>query len=65
MSIWITILLQLLPLLLEWLLKRNTSGAPLRGRDQERLNNVLYYTSRIEAAAVKAGCKKGGVPPEE
>ena len=65
MSAWLIILLQILPLLLEWLEKLLKRKGKLKPREMERLNEVLWYTARVDSAAIKAGCKHGGVNPEE
>ena len=64
MSAWLIILLQILPLLLEWLEKLLKRKGKLKPREIERLNEVLWYTSRISSVAVKAGCEGGGVKPD-
>ena len=62
MNVWLIILLQFLPLLLEWLLKHK---GKLKPSEVKRLNGVLWYTGRIENTAVRLGCQRGGVNPEE
>mgnify|MGYP001593031630 CR=1 FL=1 len=65
MNVWLIILLQILPLLLEWLEKLLKRKGKLKPREMERLNEVLWYTARVDRVAVKAGCQHGGVSPKE
>ena len=63
MAIFITILLQFLPLILKWLLSLLQGGKQLAGGQLERMNRVTWYAAQIADAAPKVGCAVGGTPP--
>ena len=64
MSIWISILLALLPKLLEWLMKLFQSRKRIPASQLEKLNHITYYASQISAVAPKVGCAMGGINPD-
>ena len=65
MSIWITILLAILPRLLEWLYKQFKDRRRIPANQLEKLNHIVYFTAQISAVAPKVGCTVGGVNPDE
>lgn len=65
MSIWISILLALLPKLLEWLMKLFQSRKRIPANQVEKLNHIVYFAAQISAVAPKVGCTVGGVNPDE
>lgn len=64
MAIWISILLAILPKLLEWLFKLFKDRKKIPANQLEKLNHITYYTSQISAIAPKVGCAVGGVNPD-
>ena len=65
MAIWLTILLTLLPKLLEFLLDLLKKKQNVPARYLARMDNVVWYADQIRSTAAKTGCATGGVPPEE
>ena len=63
MSIWISILLTLLPKLLEWLMKLFKDRKRIPANQLEKLNHIVYFTAQISAVAPKVGCTVGGISP--
>ena len=63
MAIWLTILLAILPKLLEWLLNLTSQGKTLTEAQAEKVNHALYLFRQIEPAAVQAGATPGGKAP--
>ncbi len=65
MSIWLTILLTLLPKLLEYLLDLLKKKQNVPSRYLKSVNNVVWYADQIRSTALKTGCTAGGTPPSE
>ena len=63
MSIWITILMSVLPAVLKWVIDLIASGKRLSISDAKKLNNALWYMDRLNMYAPKIGCMMGGVTP--
>ena len=63
MGIWITILLALLPKLLEWLLSLLGQGRQVPARLVGDLERITWYTNKINDAAPKVGLSPGGKAP--
>lgn len=64
MSIVITLLLSLLPQLLEWIFSLFGKGKMLSGRQLDQVNRITWYADQIRQNAPKVGCAVGGVKPE-
>ena len=63
MSIWISILLAILPKIIEFLMDWFSKGKTLNAAQAEKLNHAIYQFHQIEDTAVKMGCTAGGVQP--
>ena len=63
MSIWITLLLTLLPKVLEWIATLIAKGAKATGRQLEQLNQLTWFAGQIAEQAPAAGATAGGTPP--
>lgn len=61
MSIWISILLAILPRILDFLLKWFAKDGKFSLAQAEQLNYAIADFHEIEGVAVKMGCKQGGV----
>lgn len=63
-TIIISVLLQFLPKILEWLKELFSSGKKLSEIQVARINKVIWYCNEIREAGVKVGAKAEGTPPE-
>jgi hypothetical protein len=59
--VWISILLSILPPLLNWLLSLVKKGEQLSGLRLERMNSVALLCQQVHNASLKSGCTHGAV----
>jgi hypothetical protein len=63
MSIWITVLLALLPMVLRWIIELLARGGKLTAPQANKINQLIWYGNQIREEGVKAGCKPEGTAP--
>ena len=63
MTIWIQILLAVLPALIKFLVELFDKKEKLSIMQQKKLNWILHRCKELETAAVYVGCVRGGWQP--